>query len=397
MTYHFAERITALKPSAIREILKATSDPNLISLAAGSPDSASFPKAEMQEIANQLFEQQAVTALQYGITEGYTPLREQTMERMKSKYQTGSENDDIIITTGGQQVIHLLTSVMISEGDVVIAEDPSFVGALNCFRSAGAVLKGVSMDDEGMKMDELEEILRTTDRVKFVYVIPTFQNPSGRTMSLARRKKLLELADQYDFLILEDGPYFELRFSGDPVPNIKSMDTSGRVIFSGSYSKVLSPGMRIGFAIGPKEVIGKMTISKQTSDVHTNLFFQMMVSEYLKQYDIDAHIAEIRKLYTVKRDAMVAACEKYFDKRVPFTRPDGGLFLWGELPEGYSGFELCKRATARLVAAVPGSAFSVDEDPNSRGFRMNYSLPTVEQIDKGVAILGEVMREYLAE
>ena len=175
------------------------------------------------------------------------------------------------------------------------------------------------------------------------------------------------------------------------------MDTSGRVIFSGSYSKVLSPGMRIGFAIGPKEVIAKMTISKQTSDVHTNLFFQMMVSEYLKQYDIDAHIAEIRKLYTVKRDAMVAACEKYFDKRVPFTRPDGGLFLWGELPEGYSGFELCKRATARLVAAVPGSAFSVDEDPNSRGFRMNYSLPTVEQIDKGVAILGEVMREYLAE
>lgn len=397
MTYHFAERITALKPSAIREILKATSDPNLISLAAGSPDSASFPKTEMQAIANQLFEHQAVTALQYGITEGYTPLREQTLARMKSKYQTGTEQDDILITTGGQQVIHLLTSVMISEGDVVIAEDPSFVGALNCFRSAGAVLKGVSMDDEGMKMDELEEILCTTGRVKFVYVIPTFQNPSGRTMSLARRKKLLELAEQYDFLILEDGPYFELRFSGDTVPNIKALDTTGRVIFSGSYSKVLSPGMRIGFAIGPKEIIAKMTISKQTSDVHTNLFFQMMVSEYLKQYDIDQHIAEIRKLYTVKRDAMVEACEKYFDKRVSFTRPDGGLFLWGELPEGYSGMELCRRAAERLVAAVPGTAFSVDEDPNSRGFRMNYSLPTVEQIHKGVSILGEVMREYLAE
>ena len=395
MTYHFAERITALKPSAIREILKATSDPNLISLAAGSPDSASFPKAEMQEIANQLFEQQAVTALQYGITEGYTPLREQTLERMKSKYQTGSENDDIIITTGGQQVIHLLTSVMISEGDVVIAEDPSFVGALNCFRSAGAVLKGVSMDDEGMKMDELEEILRTTDRVKFVYVIPTFQNPSGRTMTLERRKQLLALAKKYDVLILEDNPYFELRYEGEPVATVKSMDTEGRVVYAGSYSKVLSPGMRIGFCLANKEIINRMVVCKQVSDVHTNMYFQMLVSKYLDKYDLDAHIKEICELHKIKRDAMLKALEKYVDPRVTFTHPNGGLFIWGELPEGYDGFKLCQEITKKKVACVPGNAFLTDENGVSNGFRLNFSMPSLENIEIACQRIGETVAEFL--
>ena len=247
MEYKIADHIAAMKPSAIREIFKVLVDPEVIALSAGSPDSSAYPVKEMAEVGDEIFANEFVTTLGYGTTEGYTPLREQTKKRLREKYQTGTDDDDVIITTGGQQTISLFTQTMINKGDVIVCEEPSFIGALNAFRSFGAQLKGVPMDDDGMRMDLLEEVLSTTKNVKFIYVIPTFQNPSGRTMTLERRKQLLALAKKYDVLILEDNPYFELRYEGEPVATVKSMDTEPRVVYAGSYSKVLSPGMRIGF------------------------------------------------------------------------------------------------------------------------------------------------------
>lgn len=396
MEYKIADHIAAMKPSAIREIFKVLVDPTVISLAAGSPDPVSFPNKEMAKIGSEIFLNEADVALQYGTTEGYPKLRELTAKRMKEKYNVGTDNDDILITTGGQQSISLFTQVMLNPGDVVVSEDPSFIGALNGFRSMNAKLMSVPMDDEGMRMDKLEELLQTTPNVKFIYVIPTFQNPTGRTMSLERRKQLLEMARKYDVLIVEDNPYFELRYEGEFVPTIKSMDTEGRVIYCGSYSKVLSPGMRLGYCIGAKDIINRMVVCKQVSDVHTNLYFQMLVAHYLEECDLDAHIAEICDNNRVKRDAMIAACEKYFDPRVTFTRPNGGLFIWAELPEGYDSFKLCKMISAKKVACVPGNAFLSDDEGISNGFRMNFSLPSVEQIETAIRRVGETITEFFA-
>ena len=395
MEYKIADHIAAMKPSAIREIFKVLVDPEVIALSAGSPDPGSYPTKEMAAIGNDIFANDLVTTLQYGTTEGYTPLREQTKKRLMEKYQTGTENDDVIITTGGQQTISLFTQTMINQGDVVVCEEPSFIGALNAFRSFGAQLKGVPMDEEGMRMDKLEEVLATTENVKFIYVIPTFQNPSGRTMSLERRKQLLEIAKKYDVLILEDNPYFELRYEGEPVATVKSMDTEGRVVYAGSYSKVLSPGMRIGFCLANKYIINRMVVCKQVSDVHTNMYFQMLVSRYLDTYDLDAHIKDICDLHKIKRDAMLAALDKYVDKRVTFTHPNGGLFIWGELPEGYDSFKLCQEITKRKVACVPGNAFATDESAVCNGFRMNFSMPSLENIEIACQRIGETVAEFL--
>lgn len=395
MEYKIADHIAAMKPSAIREIFKVLVDPEVIALSAGSPDPGSYPTKEMTAIGNDIFANDLVTTLQYGTTEGYTPLREQTKKRLMEKYQTGTEADDVIITTGGQQTISLFTQTMINRGDVVVCEEPSFIGALNAFRSFGAQLKGVPMDEEGMRMDKLEEVLATTENVKFIYVIPTFQNPSGRTMTLERRKQLLEIAKKYDVLILEDNPYFELRYEGEPVPTVKSMDTEGRVVYAGSYSKVLSPGMRIGFCLANKDIINRMVVCKQVSDVHTNMYFQMLVSRYLDTYDLDAHIKDICELHKIKRDAMLAALDKYVDKRVTFTHPNGGLFIWGELPEGYDSFKLCQEITRRKVACVPGNAFATDESAVCNGFRMNFSMPSLENIEIACQRIGETVAEFL--
>lgn len=397
MEYHFSDRIASLKPSAIREILKVTQNPEVISFAAGNPSPDGFPSEEMAGIAADLFKDHAAEALQYGMTEGYLPLRKQTAARLQEKYHIGTDQDDLLITSGGQQGIELAAKVLLNAGDTLICEDPSFIGALNAFRSYNARLVGCPTDENGMRMDVLEKLLETQPRVKMIYTIPTFQNPSGITMSEERRRELLRLAEKYDVIILEDNPYFELRYSGDPVPAIKSMDTSGRVIYVGSYSKVLAPGIRIGYTCAPKEIIAKMVVAKQTSDVHTNLFFQMVVSEYLARYSLDAHIEHVCQSYRIKRDLMLKAITETMDPRVMVTRPNGGLFLWLQLPDGCDGFELCKRAGERKIAAVPGVSFLVNQNMKSPGVRLNFSLPTEQQIKMGIVTLSEVIRDYFKE
>jgi len=258
----------------------------------------------------------------------------------------------------------------------------------------GAKLVGVPMDDAGMDVEALEGILRDTPNVKCIYTIPTFQNPAGTTMPLERRVRLLELARQFNVLILEDDPYCELRYTGQPIPAIKSMDQDGRVIYLGSYSKIVSPGIRVGFTCASRDIIAKMTTAKQVSDVHTNLFFQMAVSRYLDKYDLDAHIERLRALYRPKLDRMYGHVEAWGD-RVSCVRPAGGLFLWCRLSGGHDGTAFCKLAGKYKVAAVPGAAFSVCENTPSAGFRLNFSLPSPEQIDQGMNLLTKALDELV--
>ncbi|MCL2828738.1 MAG: PLP-dependent aminotransferase family protein [Oscillospiraceae bacterium] len=391
MDIRLADRMQGRNPSAIREILKQNAD---ISFSAGNPSAETFPAAELAALAAELFENEYAQALQYGITEGYVPLRELTANRMREKHGIGGLDDDILITSGGQQGLDLAAKCLTNEGDTILCETPSFVGALNCFRSYRLRLVGIPMDEAGMDLDQLEQALRREPNVRFIYTIPTFQNPTGITTSLERRKKLLELARKYNVILLEDSPYFELRYDGEPVPALKCLDTTGHVLFVGSYSKLISPGMRIGYVIGHKDLLTKMVVAKQGQDVHTNLFFQILTARYLAQYDLDAHIQKCVQLYRARRDRMIAALERHLDPRVSFTRPDGGIFIWGQLPEGKSGTELAKHAIKRSLAIVPGAPFATDEADNP-GFRLNFSVPDLAQIDRGVAILGDAIQEYI--
>jgi 2-aminoadipate transaminase len=384
-----------MNPSAVREIFKVLGDPSVISFAGGNPNEVTFPGKELADISARMYAENPAAFLQYGISEGYAPLREATMARMRAKHNVGSDNDDIMIVTGGEEAIDLALKTFTNEGDTVLCENPSFVGALNDIRSYRQKLVGIPVDDEGMDMDALENALKTEKNVKLIYTIPTFQNPTGVTMSLERRKKLYELAVKYDVLVLEDSPYFELRYGGEDVPCIKSMDTTGHVIFCGSYSKVVSPGLRVGFIILDKSLMGKLTVAKQCVDVHTPVYSQMLIHRYITEYDFDAHIADNCNLYRKQRDLMLAGLEANLPDSVSFTRPEGGLFIWCRLPEGYSGNELCALASAKKVACVPGNAFDPTEDPSNPGFRLNFSMPSPEQIEKGCKILGDCIKEYL--
>lgn len=396
MKYEFSNKVSSLKPSAIREILKATSDPDVVPFSAGNPAPEAFPVEDVRKITADLLEHNPILALQYGVTEGYTPLRETISARMKRTQNIGRDFDDIIITSGAQQVMDLTTKALCNEGDYIICEAPSFIGSLNAFRSYGVNLAGVRVESDGMDMVELEEKLRTTPNVRFIYTIPNFQNPAGVTMSLEKRKKLYELAKKYSVLILEDNPYGDLRVAGEDVPTIKSMDEDGLVIYSGSFSKILSPGIRVGFAIAPSEIISKLTVCKQTSDVHTTMLCQLIVNEWMNHYDMDGHIAKIRDIYRGKLNLMCSLIDSEMGGFVKYVRPEGGLFVWCELPEGVNMTEFCQRAVAKKVAVVPGTAFLTDPEADTQCFRMNFSTPTDEAIVKGMKRLGEVVASYRA-
>ena len=393
MTFEFSNKVKDLKPSAIREIFKSLTDPSVISFAAGNPSPLSFPVDKLQKLANEIFETESAKSLQYGITEGYAPLRKQVAARLESKFGIGRDYDMTVITSGGQQGIDLACKVLCSEGDTVICENPSFIGALNAFRSYGVNLKGLDVGKDGIDPNELENILKTDKKVKLIYLIPTFQNPAGITMSLEKRKAVLALAKKYGVVILEDNPYGELRFAGTDIPTIKSMDDEGVVLYCGSFSKVLSAGMRVGFLCGHEELVGKIVVVKQTNDVHTNLFFQMLCSKFIETYGLDDHIRSINKLYGENCAVMLDAMDKTFPKSVTYTRPEGGLFLWVTLPEGTDMKDFLARTIAAKVAVVPGATFLPEPDKACYSFRMNYSMPTIEQIRTGVNALAGVMKD----
>ena len=400
MEYNFSNKIANLKPSAIREILKAPTNADTISFAAGNPSPESFPVDDLARLSADIFAQNSSFALQYGVTDGYAPLREVISARQrtllgigKSKNDGDKFDDTTIIVSGGQQGIELACKVFCNEGDAVICENPSFIGSLNCFRSNGAEVVGVPMNYDGIDTDKLEKAIKNTPNAKLIYVIPNFQNPSGITTSYEKRKKIYELAKKYGLMILEDNPYGELRFAGENIPSIKSFDSDGIVIYCSSFSKILSAGMRVGFVIAPDEVAAKMVVSKQTSDVHTNLFFQMLCHKYMTECDMEAHIEGIRDLYRHKANLMLDCLDKCFPRSVEFTRPEGGLFIWCTLPDSADENEFIRRATDAQVRIVPGIAFNCDTASPSKSFRLNYSTPSDEQIIKGISILGQIAKD----
>lgn len=393
MEYSFSNRVNSLKPSAIREIFKYAADPAVVSLSAGNPAPDAFPAKEIAEISADLLSRRPVDALQYGLTEGYAPLRDYLKKYMKDKYGIGSENDQLIITSGAQQVMDLAAKSLCNEGDVVICEAPSFIGSLNSFRSYNARLVGVPVESDGINTEILEEKLKTEKNVRFIYVIPNFQNPSGVTMSLEKRKKVYSLAKKYGVMILEDNPYGELRYFGENVPAIKSLDTDGIVMYAGSFSKVISPGMRVGWCVAPNPIIQKMVVCKQGQDVHTNMWSQIVIHEYVTKYDFEEHLTYLRELYRKKARFMMDLLDEHLAPYITYDKIDGGLFIMCKLPDNINMLDFCKEAVKRKVCVVPGNAFLTDETEECHTFRVNFSTPTDQQLEKGVKILGELIKE----
>lgn len=390
MDYVFSNRIASLQPSIIREILKASSGQNVIPFSAGNPAAETFPVEVISSFTQEILTQDPVAALQYGVTEGYSPLRETLKVQLKERFDMGQPQDDLFIVSGAQQGIELACKVLCNEGDTIICESPSFIGSLNSFRSSGARLVGVPMESDGIHIEMLEQALKTEKNVKLVYLIPSFQNPTGITTSLEKREAVYTLAKKYGVMILEDNPYGELRFKGTDVPTIKSMDDEGLVIYVGSFSKVLSPGLRVGFVLAPSEVMQKMVVAKQGEDVHTAMLPQILAHKFMTEYDYQGHIESIREIYRRKCTLMTEHLEKLMGDSITYTNPDGGLFLWCSLPESVPMLEYCKTAAAKGVAVVPGTAFLVQENEPCNSFRINFSTPSDEQIVKGIEILSTV-------
>lgn len=393
MKYFLSDKVQTLKPSAIREIFKYAADPEVVSLSAGNPDPEAFPVKEIAEISNDILTNRPIEALQYSVTEGYTPLRNVLSDYMKNKFNIGRDFDNLIVTSGAQQVMDLATKSLCNEGDTVICEAPSFIGSLNSFRAYNARLCGIPLESDGMNLEALENALRNEKNVRFIYIIPNFQNPSGVTTSLEKRKAIYKLAQKYDVLILEDNPYGELRVSGEDVPAIKSFDEDGRVIYVGSFSKVLSPGMRIGWTVAPNDIASKLIVCKQGSDVHTNIWAQMVAAEFMQKYDFEQHLERLRSIYRKKIQFTTELLDKYLAPKITYNKIDGGLFIWCKLPSGVDMNDFCKKAIERKVCVVPGNAFLTDENEQSSCFRINFSTPTNEQLEKGIKILGELINE----
>ena len=402
MTYQFSNKIASLKPSAIREILKAPKDADTISLAAGNPAPESFPVEDLARLSADIFATAATPALQYSVTDGYAPLRAAVAARLKAKFNIGksiadgdSFDDTTIIVSGGNQGIELACKILCNEGDVVICENPTFVGGLNAFRSCGAVTVGVPLAEDGIDTDALEQTIKSTPNAKLLYLIPTFQNPAGTTTSLEKRIKIYEIAKKYGMIILEDNPYGDLRFAGEEVPTIKSMDTEGLVIYCSSFSKILSAGMRVGYVTAPDAIAQKMVVAKQSEDVHTNIFFQMLCHRFMTECDLEAHIEKIRAIYRRKCNLMLSTLDEHLPKEFRFTRPEGGLFVWCTLPDGVDMTAFVKKALEKKVAVVPGTTFNCDPEASSNAVRLNYSTPSDEQIVEGCKRLAETAREFL--
>ena len=393
MEFTVSERMKSLKGSAIREMFKAMADPTMISLAGGNPSAELFPNEELSQIAADILKENPVGALQYGISEGNIALREKILEMMKEREKINASLDEITIVSGGQQAIEIVSKILLNEGDSVIVEAPSFVGGLNAFRSYGANLVGVEVESDGINIEKLKKTIKNTKNVKLIYTIPNFQNPSGVTMSVEKRKALYEIARDNDIFIIEDNPYGELTFDGVKLPTIKSMDEAGVVLYSGSFSKILAPGLRLGYLIAPKNFTEKVVLGKQVSDVHTALLPQLLALEFMKRYDIGELIEKMRALYKKKCDVLIGAMKEYLPENITYTVPGGGLFVWCNAP-GIDTLKLSNECIKEKVLIVPGNNFATDQSLVNNGFRLNFSTMPDDKLVEGVKRLGKVLEKY---
>jgi 2-aminoadipate transaminase len=387
-----------MKSSIVREILKITSQPDVISFAGGMPAPELFPLKEIEQACVNVLREHGSSALQYSISEGYVPLREFIVQKM-ARYNIMASVDNVLITTGSQQGLDLVARVLVDPGDVIIVEAPTFVGALQSFTAYQASYASVPLDDEGMMVDVLEQKIVET-HPKFMYVLPNFQNPAGVTLSKDRRERLVTLARQYGVPILEDDPYGELRFEGEYVEPLVVLSArqngqqsgyfEGDVIYMSTFSKTLAPGLRLGWVVAPVEVIKKLVQAKQGADLHTSTFDQMIAYEVVSDGFLDGHVNEIRETYRQRRDAMLAAMERFFPDGTTWTRPQGGLFLWVRLPEGVDCEDLFKEAVEQKVAFVPGTAFYADGSGHD-SLRLTFATCPSDMIDEGISRLGKAI------
>lgn len=392
MSMVYATRMDSLRASEIREILKITQREEVISFAGGLPAPELFPVEMLKEISCQVLAESGRSALQYSTTEGYEPLRRKIAERVGRKFQTQVSAQQVLITCGSQQALDFTGKLFLDEGDVVLCESPTYLAAISAFRAYQPRFVEVPTDDNGMIIEALEKILATADRVKLIYVIPDFQNPTGRTWSLERRQRLVALATQYEIPVIEDNPYGELRFEGEILPSLKSMDTAGLVIGTGTFSKTFCPGMRIGWLIAETELIEKYVLIKQGADLCTSLRSQMEVDMFMEHYDFEANLCKLTDLYRKRRDAMVESLDEMMPAGVKFTRPQGGLFLWVELPPHIQAVELLRESLKQDVAFVPGDAFFPNGGVENT-LRLNYSNMPEERIREGIRRLAGVIKK----
>ncbi len=396
--YRFAHRIQKMGSSIIRELLKLTEDPAIISFGGGLPAPEVFPLEKFKDACNIVLDNFGPQALQYGATDGYLPLREM-ISRHKSRYSVSVSPNNILITSGSQQALDFIGRLFINRGDYIVVEGPTYLGALQAWNAYGAQYITVPVDEDGMNVDELEKALRVGP--KFIYCLPNFQNPSGVTLSLERRQRIVELADKYGVPIIEDDPYGQLRYEGEHLPSLAYLDSvyrgdngsyTGNVIYLSTFSKLLAPGIRLAWVIAPEKVIRKLVQTKQAADLHTATFNQMVAYEVGKGGFLDEHVKVIREVYKQRRDVMLETMEEVWPSSASWTTPLGGMFLWGMAPEGIDTTELLKKAIDRKVAFVPGFAFNAD-GKSSNAMRLNFSYSKPDTIREGITRLGVLLKE----
>lgn len=395
MTTRYADRMEGVKPSAIRQLLQFGADPTIISFGGGYPDSSLFPARELQAIFGELLSGPGEVSLQYTHSTGMPKLRQQIAQRMAADGII-CEEDQVLILQGSQQGLDLAARLLINPGDLIATEAPTFLGALIAFNTCQPGYLAIPMDEQGLMTDVLEQKLKEGQRIKLLYTVPDFHNPTGITLSLARRQHLIQLANQYDFIILEDSPYREVRYQGDKVPTLKSMDTQGRVIYFGSFSKILAPGLRLGWSVASAEITEKLGLLKLAADTQCSTLNMAAVSMYLERHNIDDHIQTIKAQYLRKKETMLSVVRSEFPQGISWTDPDGGLFTWMEFPEGFdtAKFMLEHAVPEAKVVWVPGATFfpTVQRDNFAR---FSYSTHSDEKIIKGMTALADLLKKHL--
>ena len=391
---NYADRMNELKASDVRELLKLTARPEVISFAGGMPAPELFPVDDINTATAAVLHENGRAALQYGPTEGYLPLRKQIADRLAAKNGIHTDADHIMITAGSQQGLDYCARLFLNPGDVVVMESPSYLGAISAFKPCQPKFVEVPTDDGGMIMEELDRILATTENVKMIYVIPDFQNPTGRTWDLDRRHRFMEIINKYEIPVVEDNPYGELRFEGEYMPALKSLDTKGLVIYLGTFSKILAPGYRLGWVCADDAILSKFNFMEQAASLQASTIGQMEVAKWIDMFDLDGHVTKIRECYRKRRTVMLDTLERELPKECTFTHPDGGLFAWVVLPEYMDAKDLQMKCLARKVAFVPGGSF-FPNGGHENTLRLNYSCMPEDKIVKGITALCQTIRENL--
>lgn len=393
MAPRFAQRMERVEPSAIKELLALGADPAIISFGGGYPDASLFPAAQLEQVFREIISAPGGAAMQYAPSDGLPRLREQIAALM-CRDGTPCGAEDVLILQGSQQGLDFAAKMLVDPGDVIITEDPTFLGALIAFNPSEPRYAAVAMDNEGMRMDALETALQANPNARMIYTVPDFQNPTGVTLSLARRKRLIELANKHDVIVLEDTPYRHIRFAGETLPTLKSMDTEGRVIHLGSFSKVLVPGLRIGWAVAAPTLLDKMALLKVAADTQTSTLNMAAASLFLDRFDLDAHVVMLRTAYGRKKEVMLDAIRQHFPQDVTMTDPEGGLFTWATFADGFDATAFMRDIALpqARVAYVPGATFFPVQEQSNHA-RINYSAQSEDRIREGIAALGKVLRQ----